>query len=554
MRLLVRVGAFVGMLLLAACADDVPTQVLLRFDADEVSRASARSMRVRLFALPDETLRYDESHPIGSGEGEVRFPTTVPVVPFEGDASRRFRVLGELSSASGAVFATVQEDVGFSANARREVALYFASAPLADGGPDTGVPDAGGSDVGVPDADVPDGGDPCGACPCSDDRCVDGACAPARRVVFVSTGSSHTCAVEQDGTAHCFGSNEGGQLGVGASLESRLVPTPLRETTRWVDDTTSVQEAVPRFAEVHAGAGFTCARAADGAPHCWGRNANQCLGIGPFGTPSTGDQVYPVRIEGLTVATLSVGRRSTCSIGESAAGLFCWGLTDRGQCADDTLPQYAMPHRSSTATDWLEVSQGTDHACGIRSSGPGAMYCWGETDNGRIGSRGSAAGDQFSPARLGGTWRHVAAGGRHTCAIDFEGRMRCFGDNANGQLGLGHTDSIFGPQEVDGMHVDWTGVAAGENHSCGLRGERLFCWGGNLAGALGAGPTAPPLSALPLAVEGRWLSVSAGESHTCAIDVVGALHCFGRGAAGRLGNGDTDDRSEPARVCFPPRE
>jgi alpha-tubulin suppressor-like RCC1 family protein len=42
----------------------------------------------------------------------------------------------------------------------------------------------------------------------------------------ISTGSRHTCALELDGRALCWGANRSGQLGDGTTTD-RLIPTPV---------------------------------------------------------------------------------------------------------------------------------------------------------------------------------------------------------------------------------------------------------------------------------------------------------------------------------------
>ena len=58
--------------------------------------------------------------------------------------------------------------------------------------------------------------------------CGDGVCGPGERgscpndceIVGISTGDAHTCAVHRDGSAWCWGHNQGGQLGVGTTQDS----------------------------------------------------------------------------------------------------------------------------------------------------------------------------------------------------------------------------------------------------------------------------------------------------------------------------------------------
>lgn len=148
----------------------------------------------------------------------------------------------------------------------------------------------------------------------------------------------------------------------------------------------------------------------------------------------------------------------------------------------------------------------------------------------------------------------IAAGARHGCAIRGDGALRCWGDNSSGQLGDTTMDSHRAPVEVDGRHRDWTAVAAGEEHSCGLRGDgTLWCWGLGDDGRLGSPVNGPQPMPLPVGDKGwRFRAVSAGARHTCAIRTDGALLCWGMNDNGQLGDGTRDSRPTPRPVSGPP--
>jgi alpha-tubulin suppressor-like RCC1 family protein len=98
--------------------------------------------------------------------------------------------------------------------------------------------------------------------------------------------------------------------------------------------------------------------------------------------------------------------------------------------------------------------------------------------------------------------------------------------------------------------LDWARVSAGRYHSCAIKKDgRMFCWGRGANGRLGRGNTTD--SKVPVAVASEdmdWTSVSANEDHTCAISSEGRLYCWGMGNNGRLGNGNTSDRQVPTEV------
>ena len=50
----------------------------------------------------------------------------------------------------------------------------------------------------------------------------------------------------------------------------------------------------------------------------------------------------------------------------------------------------------------------------------------------------------------GARWTRIAAGGDHTCGIRAGGTLWCWGDNSDGQLGLGNRTAQDRPRQVTG--------------------------------------------------------------------------------------------------------
>ncbi len=145
-----------------------------------------------------------------------------------------------------------------------------------------------------------------------------------------------------------------------------------------------------------------------------------------------------------------------------------------------------------------------------------------------------------------------AAGGKHTCVLDTTDTIRCFGDNASGQLGDGSRGAARAKPEpvtrAEGM-LGIIEVVAGGAHTCArtLVGA-VFCWGDNGSGQLGSGTLG--VSARPVQVVGLppVVQIAAGGNHTCAVGNDGAVYCWGSNDFGEsLGNTGTTTPS-PARM------
>ena len=86
----------------------------------------------------------------------------------------------------------------------------------------------------------------------------------------IASGHGHTCALVNNGSVWCWGSNSHGQLGDG-SLTDRVAPAQV---------TTATLSGLTDVVEIAAGGRSTCARRADHTIWCWGWNTEGQLGNG----------------------------------------------------------------------------------------------------------------------------------------------------------------------------------------------------------------------------------------------------------------------------------
>ncbi len=142
----------------------------------------------------------------------------------------------------------------------------------------------------------------------------------------------------------------------------------------------------------------------------------------------------------------------------------------------------------------------------------------------------------------------ISSGLAHTCVLLETGGVRCWGDNAQGQLGDGTTTATAYPVDV-ALPSLATKIAAGGNTSCALLVDAtVVCWGGNSTGELGASTGSAIYSASPLAVESLTgaTDISVGNDFACAIVTNGHVRCWGSNVAGQLGlspSGTIDNRA-----------
>jgi len=146
-------------------------------------------------------------------------------------------------------------------------------------------------------------------------------------------------------------------------------------------------------------------------------------------------------------------------------------------------------------------------------------------------------------------WRSVSVGGEHTCAIDSNGSVYCWGSNELGQLGIARPDTVCGtekaryacslvPRIID-LKAKFLSISAGAKHTCGITVARdAYCWGSNIAGQV-AQLVPSGASAVKVPSLLGWTSISAGSTHTCAVRTDGAAFCWGSNDRGQLGMGTT---------------
>lgn len=245
------------------------------------------------------------------------------------------------------------------------------------------------------------------------------------------------------------------------------------------------------------------------------------------------------------------GQWHACAIGIDRS-LWCWGWNNVGQLGTGALgDQRERPVRVGTDTDWLSITAGEGHTCGLRADG--GLWCWGWNSSGQLGLLDSS--DRSRPTRVdGGPFTSVRVGYRFTCARQEDGSLWCWGENRQGQLGqgvLGNRNYLSRVTEADDwgdIDEDRLGFGGGGWHACGIRSGGLWCWGWNASGQLGVGDGMDRLEPTRVGVDDDWASVATGYWHTCALRTGGSLWCWGQGNAGRLGLGDTVGHDEPVQV------
>ncbi len=387
-----------------------------------------------------------------------------------------------------------------------------------------------------------------------EDGC-DASCTPSG-IATLSHGDGTACAVTRAGHVKCWGVNDAGQLGRG---DSEVVGDDERPSE--VD----FVELDGLASSVFTNGQQTFALMLDGSVRAWGLNDAYQLGlghnetIGDDETPMTAAvSVAPV-IDGVVVELSAQGYFACARL--AAGGVRCWGANDLGQLGyghTDTIGDDEDPADAGDVLLWgmaAGLTTGATHACALLDDG--AVQCWGANDLGQLGlGHTSTIGDDETPldgglVDLGGrAAEQIVAGAAHTCALLDDGAVRCWGDNAYGQLGYdGHlavgddeTLASVGDVPLPGPAV---AVSAGAAHTCAVVvGGQLYCWGANDLEQLGrqTATDSVGLSASePVDLGGQAVielySGATGEKTCARLDDDG-VRCWGANDLGQLGLGE----------------
>lgn len=289
------------------------------------------------------------------------------------------------------------------------------------------------------------------------------------RARSLSMGMAFACSALTDGTARCWGRNNGGELGNG-SLVSESVPTRVRHF--------DIQNPV---LYVSAGSSFACGLTLSGAVQCWGSNQRGQLGNGTtIGSlePSSAVLGTPDSSVGTSIQ-LGAGEQHTCMMLGSTR-LRCWGANYHGQLgstsvSDSSNPVDAVITAEPPRLGLGMLAVGRDHTC--VSNGP-RTRCWGYDSETSL----AVPTDIAMPA--GTSVQRIAAGGKHTCVVLDDQRVFCWG----GAEPIGNPTPSAVPVQIAGLPPNQAvvGLSAGLAHTCALLGNgAVYCWGENIYGQLG---------------------------------------------------------------------
>jgi alpha-tubulin suppressor-like RCC1 family protein len=340
------------------------------------------------------------------------------------------------------------------------------------------------------------------------------------------------------------GNNTSGQLGMGPSdTTNRYVPTLISTTY------------LTNVIQVSAGSDHSLFLKSDGTVYACGNNGYGQLGMD---VSDITNRYVPTLISTTYLTNMiqvSAGTNHSLFLKSDrtvyACGYNVYGALGMGP--SDTTNRYVPTLIPTTyLTNVTQVSAGTSHSLFLKSDG--TVYACGDNTNGALGMGPSDTTNRYVPTLISTTYltnvTQVSAG-NHSLFMKSDRTVYACGYNGYGQLGMGLLDTTnrYVPTLISTTYLtNVTQVSAGMYHSLFLISDRtVYACGRNsngANGALGMGPADTTNRYVPTLIPTTYLTnvtqVSAGRDHSLFLKSDNTVYACGNGGSGKLGMGSTD--------------
>jgi VCBS repeat-containing protein len=345
----------------------------------------------------------------------------------------------------------------------------------------------------------------------------------------ISAGGSYTLALQSDGQAIAWGSNNRGQLGDGSAVDS----------SHFVSVANNLPDRSFKFLE--AGDSHALGITTDGNVFSWGYNMSGRLGYGG------GDQYSPKQITNLVnITNISAGSGHSLFL-TSTGTIYACGLNSSGELGIGSSSSSTTPTNVLNLSSVTAISAGGSFSLAISN---GQLWAWGNNGNGRLGTGNSVSTNKPTNITGFGTnvLKSIAAGTSHGLALDQAGFVWAWGNNANGQLGFAVTSQPQVPHRVANLS-NVLAIAAGDKHSLALlQNGTVRAWGDNTMGQLGDGTRTLRTNTVTVSNLTAVIAISAGDQHSVAVKSDGTVVAWGGAQYGKLGDGNIGYNTSPVEA------
>jgi alpha-tubulin suppressor-like RCC1 family protein len=252
----------------------------------------------------------------------------------------------------------------------------------------------------------------------------------ASGVSSISVGEEHGCAVMNDRTLKCWGSNQYGAVG---NNSTATVTSPVT-----IDVGTS-------YREVSSGRWHSCGVTTGGVVKCWGNNASAQLGDGTTTLKRT-----PVIISGISnPSSISAGYSHTCGVLQNGSAM-CWGYNGDYAIGNGTTTRATTPTAVTLLSEPVRsIKTGFQNTCVITNGNN--VKCWGSNKYGELG-HGTTGGNEATPSLTSDASQYSSVFpspiANYVCGITIGGEGKCWGFNDSGRLGIGNNGHAYSPTKI----------------------------------------------------------------------------------------------------------
>lgn len=333
----------------------------------------------------------------------------------------------------------------------------------------------------------------------------------------IESGDNHSCGLKSDGSLWCWGD---GSLGALGSLQAHGIsvhPIPV------------YQEEMGLVSDFETGSQHSCAINESHELWCWGAFDNRT-----FSRPHFMD--LPREIG--AIEKIALGKNNTCFL-EDRNRVWCWGVYEFSEVAQIELREIIFP---DDIQEIEEIESGSYHACAIDQNQ--RLWCWGDNTYNQLGNPNQGENlfdplEVFFPDDFVGA-QEIALGERHSCILDMENKIWCWGDDSFGQLGQGDEKPVEQefPIILDDAGNGMNSIKSGPWQTCAIdQDRRIWCWGKIFSEEILFGLDGRQSDIERLAGFRNTESISIGENHLCNIGTNNLSWCIGDDRLGQLGNG-----------------
>ena len=357
-------------------------------------------------------------------------------------------------------------------------------------------------------------------------------------------GLEHTITLSDDGTAHSFGRNREGELGLGHNQKVSY-PTPIPN--------------LPKISKISCGYNFTVCVDHEGFIWSFGENTYGQLGTGTktnlkvsqLGKVNKTNFNVPQKLLDIPpVLSVSCGFGHTLIV-TNDSDLWSCGFNEFGQLCHGDGEDRSKPQKTSFS-NISKISAGFYHS--MFQNDKGEIFSCGDNEEAYgLGRFDSPQMSQIAPSLILNIPPNIVqfvCGGSQNLFLDSEGNVFSVGNNSYGQLGLGHhTDQNLLNKIPNIPPIKIISCMGPSCYLIDFEGN-VWSFGHNKFGQLGHGDkthiNAPKI--VNTLKDIQQISYGSCGFHFIAKNSQNQIFASGKNNYGQLGTGDTQSASIPKEI------